>query len=643
MEHDIKQRRSDPHARAARAPVAPLLWRASAGGFALVLLALTRFVGPWRPQRPIETVFAVVAWLDQAVLISLPLFVMAAATSFVERRLRGGRAFGRAMCIAYAAVATLIAAVVLADLRIHGLYGFHINGFVVNLVTTRGGLASLEASTRTWVTVGAAVATAFVVMAVVLVSAANKAPLAPSVPRKRLRWFGAAIVVLLLDKGLYGYADLSGNGAVLRASGLFPFYEGVTFRSAARRLGVEPTPALIPSIVQQGRLAYPAQPIEITALTGPPPNILWLTAESLRWDLLTPQTMPHLWQFAQKNLRFTNHFSGGNRTRIGMFTQFYSLHGPYWSHVLEERRRPVLFDVLERLDYDVDVYTSAKFSYPEFDRTIFGGVPAERRHEAAPDEVFWHRDVRNVDAIIASLERRDTQRAFMRFLFLESTHAPYQFPDADAIATPYGSVANYALMDPQRDLAPMWNRYVNAAHFVDSQIGRLIDWLEQSGLLDHTIVVVTGDHGEEFLERGRWGHGSAFVDEQLRVPLVLRIPGEAPRIIDAPTSHLDIVPSLLPALGVTNVPSDYALGADVVRASPSRDHIVASEWSGFAYLDAEYAATIPLSGGFNADVRRRSDGAPVSPMAFLDARADALADVMRDMSRFLTKRERGAR
>ena len=92
--------------------------------------------------------------------------------------------------------------------------------------------------------------------------------------------------------------------------------------------------------------------------------------------------------------------------------------------------------------------------------------------------MFWHRDVHNVDAIIASLDKRDTRTPFMRFLFFESTHAPYQFPEQDAIATPYGDGANYALMDPQRDIALMWNRYVNAAHFVDSQIGRLIDYLE---------------------------------------------------------------------------------------------------------------------------------------------------------------------
>jgi len=445
----------------------------------------------------------------------------------------------------------------------------------------------------------------------------------------------SVIAIVLCDKGLYGYADLSGNGQMLRASGLFPFYQPVTFRSAAKRIGIEPAPALIASVSQRGALAYPRKPIEISPI-GAPPNVLWLVVESMRFDLLNNTTMPRLWAFAADNLRLTHHLSGGNRTRMGMFTMFYSLHGPYWSHVLERQRGPVFFDVLGRLGYDVEVFTSAKFSYPEFDRTIFVDVPAERRHEYSEDEVFWHRDEHNVDAVIASLEKRDTAKPFMRFLFFESTHAPYQFPEQDAIAKPYGDAMNYALMNPARDIELIRNRYVNAAHFVDSQIGRLLDHLEAKALMQNTIVVVTGDHGEELLEHGHWGHGSAFVDEQIHVPMVMRIPGQPARVIDTVTSHLDIVPSLLPAFGVTNPVEDYALGADVVRGVPERTRVIASEWSGFAYIDKDYVATIPLSGGFDADVHRQGDYAPVPALPFFRAHTDELAEVMREMSLFLT-------
>jgi len=617
-------------------PFAPLVWRAAWLGFAIVLGVLASFARGWTPAGWLEAAFVALAWLDQGLMVALPLLAVAALTDLLERRRSRSKAFARAAIVAFAAVATLVAATLFADLRIHALYGFHINGFVLNLISTPGGIASLEASSATWWTVGVGLATTFVAIAAGL-ALWRRRPARPSFRRVAARNVVVALVAIVLsDKLLYGYADLTGHGETLRASGLFPFYQPLTYRSIAKRLGVKAVPPPITSLEQHGALNYPRAPIEM-APPPAPPNVLWLAVESLRADALSPTTMPRLWAFAADNLRFTRHFSGGNRTRMGMFTMFYSLHGPYWSHVLDAQRGPVVIDVLRRLGYDIDVYTSAKFSYPEFDRTIFVDVPAERRHEYSEDEVFWHRDAHNVDAIVASLEKRDTAKPFMRFLFFESTHAPYQFPDADAIARPYGDVLNYALMNPERDIALIRNRYVNAAHFVDSQIARLIDWLDGAGLLENTIVVVTGDHGEELLEHGHWGHGSAFVDEQVQVPLVMRIPGLAPRVIDTQTSHLDIVPMLLPALGVTNPPGDYALGLDVVRSTPNRSRIIASEWSGFAYIDRDVVATIPLSGGFDADVRSRADGTPVPALAFFRSHTSDIAQVMGELNAFLTK------
>ncbi len=605
-------------------------------GLAAILIVLTSFLSSWRPTGAAEALFVLFAWLDQALMIALPAFIVVALTSYLERGGNRGAWFRYAVCVLFAFVATLVATVLFADVKIHALYGFHINGFVLNLVSTPGGIGSLEASRATWATVGILVATIFVGILGWLLRATGRVTEDGSTRRRPVWTIGWIVFsILLIDKGIYGYADLTGNGVVLRASGLFPFYQPVTFRSAARRIGIEGAPTLIRSVTQRGRLAYPKRPLAYDPLGGAPPNVLWLVAESMRFDLLTPTTMPRLWAFASQNLRFTHHYSGGNRTRIGMFTMFYSLHGPYWSHVLEERRGPVFFDVLDELGYDIEVFTSAKFSYPEFDRTIFVAVPPQRRHEYSEDEVFWHRDVHNVDAIIESLQGRDTKRPFMRFLFFESTHAPYQFPDADAIATPYGSVANYALMDPTRDIALMWNRYVNAAHFVDSQIGRLIDYLDSAGLLTNTIVVVSGDHGEEFLEHGHWGHGSAFIDEQMRVPLVMRIPGQGARVIDTVTSHLDIVPSILPALGVTNPTSRLRTRRRCrARHTGSRSH--------HRQRMVGLRLHRPASHCDHSAVRRfrcRCTAArrcvAVPALTFLQSHSDQLARVMAEMSAFL--------
>src|SRR5262249_9591437 len=78
------------------------------------------------------------------------------------------------------------------------------------------------------------------------------------------------------------------------------------------------------------------------------------------------------------------------------------------------------------------------------------------------------------------------------------------------------------------------HRYDDALRHVDSMLGRVLDALDQLGLAENTIVAVTSDHGEEMFERGFLQHGKSVYEEVTRIPLILRIPGVAPRLIEAP-------------------------------------------------------------------------------------------------------------
>lgn len=63
----------------------------------------------------------------------------------------------------------------------------------------------------------------------------------------------------------------------------------------------------------------------------------------------------------------------------------------------------------------------------------------------------------------------------------------------------------------------------------DAQIGRLLQYLNESGLDKNTLIILVGDHGEEFLERGELGHGASVCQEVIHVPLALALPGSAKR------------------------------------------------------------------------------------------------------------------
>jgi arylsulfatase A-like enzyme len=93
-------------------------------------------------------------------------------------------------------------------------------------------------------------------------------------------------------------------------------------------------------------------------------------------------------------------------------------------------------------------------------------------------------------------------------------------------------------------------RYDGEVAFVDQQLGRILDFVQQGSLKDNTIIVMTSDHGEAFGEHGLYRHGFELWEELIRVPLIVHVPGIAPKRELARRSSIDLVPTLLELLGV---------------------------------------------------------------------------------------------
>ena len=267
------------------------------------------------------------------------------------------------------------------------------------------------------------------------------------------------------------------------------------------------------------------------------------------------------------------------------------------------QRPPLLMQRLEALGYSFDLRTSATFTYPEFDKTLFAGFPESALHAADATLPPWQRDQRNTDALLNFISNTPAQTPFFQFLFFESTHAPYSFPERHARYPDYGGAMDYASLSRASlaaNIKPIYGRYRNAAHWVDTQLGRIYAKLDQNGLLANTIVIVTGDHGEEFMEKGAWGHNSSFVEEQTHVPLVMALPEQAPSVIQTPSSHLDIATTLLELLGAGGKPSHYTLGVSLLHPQ-SRDHLVLSDWHSIGILTPELKYRIPYLNLSGAD------------------------------------------
>jgi hypothetical protein len=159
-------------------------------------------------------------------------------------------------------------------------------------------------------------------------------------------------------------------------------------------------------------------------------------------------------------------------------------------------------------------------------------------------------------------------------------------------------------------------------------------FLKREHLLENTIVIITGDHGEEFMEKGRWGHNSEFTEEQMRVPLVLRIPNIEPTLVNLMTSHLDIAPTLLPILGVKNRSDEVSLGINLFGKEPPA-YIIANDWSRICYISKNYKEIFPFRAYiFQNRITTRKDVPVVDPENVIVETEDDLKQIMKNLGRF---------
>lgn len=617
----------------------------------LVLLFATRDTVNFSAARAhgvFTFAFLVTAWLSYCVIYLLPALALTNLADWIANRKRDPlQPTSHKLAYGVALVTTgLTTLFMYANAKLYALYGIFVNGFVVNLVVTPGGIQSLGGSDAT--TIG------FILIALAFQLSQAALLALVYVVFKRMhgievmppRFFKVLMVIFLVatlgERASYAYSEAVAETSVLTLSEGIPFYVGVTARGFFKKIGMKVKRQDKFQEVK-GRLRYPLNPLVIKA-PEKPYNVIWLAAESWRADTLDQEIMPRTWAFAQHANRFTRNYSGGNGTRVGIFTMFTGIPGNYWFPFLDEHQGASVIDVFKQQNYQMNLYTSAKFSYPEFDRTIFRNIPSAQLHEANEADPGWRRDQINVDEMLDFIGSRDKDRPFFTFMFFESPHSRYYFPPESVIRRPYRDDINYATLNADelaKDIVPIKNRYLNAVHHLDSQFGRIFDYLEQNGLLDNSIVVLLGDHGEEFMEHGYWGHNSTFTDQQTRTPLVMWVPGKKPGVYDKMTSHMDVVPTLMPLLGVTNPVGDYAVGLDLF-SEKKRTSTYIADWSRIAFIDNDVKIVMPVK--FNGLLRSKISTASDETIPaeknseIFAAKNPQLVQLMQDMGHFIEKK-----
>ncbi len=272
------------------------------------------------------------------------------------------------------------------------------------------------------------------------------------------------------------------------------------------------------------------------------PNILFICVDTLRHDHVgfagsERPVSPVVDDLAGRGLVFPVAYSQSGWTLPSMATmmtgRYPSDTGATDFHRSMDRTLPTVASVLRGEGYDTRAFVSHMLLTP-----TYGFNKGFEKFDSSVLEVGNPHDVSTAvpltDLAIADLD--ELTPPFFMWVHYFDPHFEYMSHDA------WHSFGD-------DDIA----RYDQEIAHTDREIGRLLDTLEERGLLENTVVIFTSDHGEEFGEHGGEFHYTCY-EEVVRVPLAIAGPGIEPGTSDVPAQQIDFLPTVLALAGVGVVP-----------------------------------------------------------------------------------------
>jgi len=417
---------------------------------------------------------------------------------------------------------------------------------------------------------------------------------APRLIRVRFLWQAFLIVAfagLVISQVVHVVAYEKGDYRITQSTPLLPSYWPLHSHKYASKYGdffdadgpINSHPGANNST---GLLHYPLAPIcRDSSQQCSQPNIVLILLESWRADTMNDLVSPNIAALGRRSTVCLEHLSSGNSTVAGVFGLLYGIHPTYWDAVKANTTlidNPLVFDILRDENYDMGVYARSNFKRHRIKDTIFRDIPIIEDF-AGKTADSWDKDM--TEKMMGFLdEHQDGKKPFFLFGFFKASHFSYFSDEEHKKFQPDPELLN-TLVRNSIDSRSVMNDYRNSIFFDDDLVGRIIDRLDTTGLMDNTIVIITSDHAEEFNDNGEdyWGHGSNFTSWQTQVPMIIYFPGHESRLITARTSHLDIVPTLLHGyFGVTNQVSDYSDGVDLAGKVPLIRPMVQASYYNYA-------------------------------------------------------------
>ena len=478
-----------------------------------------------------------------------------------------------------------LAVTVFIDDFIYEIYNYHINWFFIEAYLADEGGEFFDISLKTYLTFS------FVAFLVLLCELCFLWLVVKKITiRKKYRFagliFGLSVFTLVLTANLtHSWAYAKNYAPITSMDAHIPFYFPLHSRSLAESSWLTSLTGTEggAKAVAQANIFYPKNEMQCGRPKNNQPNVIMVVLESWRGDMFDAEIAPNTHKLATESLWFKDHYSSGSVTTRGIFALMYGLAPTYMDNVVANNGAggPVLLNEMKKRDYRFGIYPSGDITRMKLADSSFLPVKPFIEHGEGKGTIEKDFDVL---ARMTNMIKTST-KPFFGFMFFNSTHHQYYYPEEFAKFRPYKapSIIDYK---QGKDPKPYLNHYKNSLLFVDSLVGELIETLKQEDKWQDTILIVTSDHGEEFADTRptRFGHGSNYTRYQTHVPLVIHWPGKKAQQYSHRTASVDVAPTLLQdGLDCENDMDDYASGESLFNLE-SRPVQIMSSYYNYAFV-----------------------------------------------------------
>ena len=296
------------------------------------------------------------------------------------------------------------------------------------------------------------------------------------------------------------------------------------------------------------------------------PDVFIFMLESTRADAIRPDVAPFLSEFRDDECQILGEtWAGSNATHLSWFSFFHSRAPVFWLEAkdaipdVKTFAGSVPLQQLKQAGYEIEVRAVCDLAYKDFGLSNFGSgtnlakvvLQANDDNPEFSNLGIAERERLSFEYVRESVLARPDGGGIY-YTALDSPHYNYYWhSDFKPPFSEYDEDTKFPLNPTKDEVQRVVNRYWNAVAWADSEIKKFCEFLKSEGRYDDSIIIVTGDHGEEFQEHGSWFHCSSLQPEQTGVPILIKWSksmGRGPAHTSA--SHLDVMPSLMSAVGI---------------------------------------------------------------------------------------------